>query len=276
MRHPISRVLRAAVALASFALLSSTPNLVARAKSASAELDCHRAATPQEKAICAAPKLKGLDDWSTRVFQLVRDGSKPAVRRALLKIQRSWLAHRDAGCPTAERSCLLAAYQQHHDWLDALSNRLSEDAPLGDLKAYALRGRWSVQPVADPDGHGQPLPPDLQRSMIFDHMLWAGTVVSGKGAQTCYADNCWNIGWEAQPLASFDELYGKGWSAKLPPDTPAYVILLSGKAEFYLVQTSPATLAANVGICDMRENCRGGYQTWRAASPDAKLVALAP
>ena len=266
----------AAVTILSLLAALSMHQAAHAAPSGSVGLDCRRAATRQEVAICADPKLKDLDASSTRLFQLVRDGSKPAVRQMLLKIQRTWLVHRDAGCPTAEHSCLMATYQQHHDWLDALSNRLSEDAPLSDLKAYALKGRWVAEPVADPEGKGEALPSDLALTMIFMHLPKPGTVFFGSGARTCDAGGCFDFGWEAHPLSWFDDLFRRGWSANLAPDTLAFEALLNGKAEFTLVQVSPKRLQADIILCDTRQNCRRGYQAWRAISPDAKLVALAP
>ena len=193
-----------------------------------------------------------------------------------MKIQRTWIAHRDASCPTAERNCLLAAYRQHHEWLDVLSNRLSEDAPLADLDAYSLRGRWMVDTVADPDGKGEALPNDLALTMMFMHLPKAGAILLGSYAQTCFNNGCLGFGWDKNLLKDFDYLYKKGWSEKLGPDTPAFVALLNGKALFTLVQVSHTRLQANITLCDAHENCRRGYQAWRTASPDAKLVALAP
>jgi uncharacterized protein YecT (DUF1311 family) len=58
-------------------------------------LDCAKAESVIEKAICATPDLKALDDAMARAYDDVRRALKGRERQALLDSQRKWLATRD-------------------------------------------------------------------------------------------------------------------------------------------------------------------------------------
>jgi hypothetical protein len=58
-------------------------------------LDCTKASTAIEKAICVDTALKALDDRMTAAYGEVRKALTPEERKALLESQRKWLGSRD-------------------------------------------------------------------------------------------------------------------------------------------------------------------------------------
>ncbi len=61
--------------------------------------DCGKAATQVEKAVCAEPELKALDDRMSALYSDVRGLSREAERKMLARSQKNWIAEREANCP---------------------------------------------------------------------------------------------------------------------------------------------------------------------------------
>lgn len=76
-----------------------------------AQADCAQAHTPSEKAICANPKLKDLDDQLARAYHqaFTRTQPKSTQREALIHEQRTWLQSVNA-CQ-GKVSCLQQSYE---------------------------------------------------------------------------------------------------------------------------------------------------------------------
>lgn len=62
-------------------------------------LDCGKARTPVETAICASPALAALDDAMATAYGEVRALSTAAERRMLTRAQKKWIGEREANCP---------------------------------------------------------------------------------------------------------------------------------------------------------------------------------
>jgi uncharacterized protein len=76
---------------------------------AAAGMDCTRAASTTEKAICSQPDLQQMDARLASLYGLSL-GAQPAERSSLRKAQQDWLKERDR-CG-AEPTCLRARYQE--------------------------------------------------------------------------------------------------------------------------------------------------------------------
>jgi uncharacterized protein YecT (DUF1311 family) len=82
--------------------------------------DCAKAATPIERAICAAPALAQSDLELTRLYTEIRHGYDTLAARAELQaLQRQWLRERDKTCRAAAdvAGCLLDQYRAQHQRL---------------------------------------------------------------------------------------------------------------------------------------------------------------
>ena len=239
--------------------------------------DCARAASAVDKAICSDPALKTLDQDTGRLFAVVRDGATPPVRRGLLAQQHAWLVRRDAVCARGDAGCLTPLYQRHRDWLQALSNRISPGAPLSDLQAVALQGRWSVGDLLDPAGAGKAPLADVAKTLALAGLPNRGETVTGKGAQVCYSDGCTPFGFDPHPLKWLPDGAQPGRRLHLAADTPAFVQLLEGKSSFTAIRRGDGRLLMDVTVCAANaRDCRGAYQVWSPASPDARLGPIAP
>ena len=84
-----------------------------------AGIDCDKAATRTEATICSNADLMKLDRELVVAYRHVID-SNPAAPQ-LQRVQREWLATRDAGCRT-NKACLIATYEdrilEFRQWVD--------------------------------------------------------------------------------------------------------------------------------------------------------------
>jgi uncharacterized protein len=73
-----------------------------------ANIDCDKATTRTEAAICASAELLKLDQDLDATYQNLLD-SNPSDAMALT-YQRAWITSRDGGC-RSNRACLIATYE---------------------------------------------------------------------------------------------------------------------------------------------------------------------
>src|SRR5438270_6187215 len=88
------------------AVLSAAPALA---------LDCSKAKTPVEKAICANPAASAADRSMADAYGRLAAGFSPDERKALLASQRAWLKLRGNTCQGDEgvtASCLVKRTEQ--------------------------------------------------------------------------------------------------------------------------------------------------------------------
>lgn len=109
------------------ALLMAAPHL-ARA------IDCQKASTDIEKAVCADTDVMALDEQLTRALAAALQ-SHPSEQHALLLDERHWLARRDASCTAGQdgaskmHQCLTEAYRARLSVLQQAASSTSAAAP---------------------------------------------------------------------------------------------------------------------------------------------------
>lgn len=96
--------------------LVCAPLLVVLGVQPAAAIDCARAKSPIEKAICADPKLKAADDAMAAAYSRLRETLSAAERKGLTASQRKWIKSREDICgyqEGAERSsCVLGQTEE--------------------------------------------------------------------------------------------------------------------------------------------------------------------
>lgn len=94
--------------------------------------DCGKAKTAVEKAICATPDLKALDDELTTAYTEVKAALPPSEQKMLVRSQRRWIARRE-NCGTAEEGVAACVAADMKDRLSLLSGK-PESGPGADGK----------------------------------------------------------------------------------------------------------------------------------------------
>jgi len=86
-------------------------------------LDCARARSPSDKAICASPEARAADDAMVAAYGSLRAGLSPAGRDALLRAQRNWLKRRGYACQDDAPDLGACLARETAQWRDYLSGR---------------------------------------------------------------------------------------------------------------------------------------------------------
>ena len=79
-------------------------------------IDCAKATTANDKAVCAAPELRAADAQLQAAYQALFDRLDPAARRRLVTLERGWLKNNKAACAFGDdhaaerRACLARLY----------------------------------------------------------------------------------------------------------------------------------------------------------------------
>ncbi|MDO4725058.1 MAG: trypsin-like peptidase domain-containing protein [Comamonadaceae bacterium] len=149
-----------------FALLCSL--LTLSSASAWAGIDCDRAQTGPEIAICSDPKLKAFDDYLAQAYSRIRNALPEALFDEVRRSQRQWIAQRDAQCgadvpclmrETYERTAALNGFAQRYaeqqrgaGQAEAGSGRSHQAPGMGSAPAYAAPRRPAPDATAAP-GH---------------------------------------------------------------------------------------------------------------------------
>jgi uncharacterized protein len=231
-------------------------------------IDCAKAGSRIERAICADPELKRRDAAVAADFRDAVDATQGQIRQALIAQQRSWLRMRDRECHDGAVDCLLASYGTRLAALDALTARISTGNPsLLNVTSVALLGRWKVDGYLD-DVSDTDRPSDLPPS---------GTTLTARPGMLCRQDDdCLPFGLDLQALGAVPN--SASWSSELhlPPSTPFYVAYLSGKSAYGLIPRPDGSLLAQFIRCDAAHTrCGPAFQIWTPASPDAAVRVLA-
>ena len=233
-----------------------------------AGIDCTRAATPVERAICADPGLKALDARLAKSFLRQRSARQGAERKTLLQDQRGWLAARDTRCPTAAPDCLRQDFEARLAELVPDSQRL----PAAQRRRARLTGVWKVQPIFDPMGAGQPAAASIGDELLMRDLPKPGDTVTAKDGEPCTGLNCRAFIWDPQPVADVAATNEIPPSLTLQPHAPAYVVLEDDKAMDVVLIGADHRLYFPLFLCDAHdENCRTGFEVWAPASSDARL-----
>ncbi len=235
-----------------------------------AGIDCAKARTATERAICGDPELRKLDASVAADFADALAATLGGTRRALLAQQRRWLSQRDHGCKGDDAACLRSSYQARFYALEALTARVSPGNPtLSDVAAVALLGSWKIGDAAVLGASDQPVP----ATELPAYLPKPGSTIVGRPGKLCSADgDCLPFGLDQQTLGM-----ATGTEAlHLPPSTPYYVAYLAGKSAYGLIPRGDGSLLAQFQVCDKTyTSCTNAFQVWTPASPDAGVSVLA-
>lgn len=238
-------------------------------------VDCTRAASAIDHAICANPKIKQADAELTRLYTQVRDAVAPSARVALLRQQKAWIARRDAGCKTAA-PCLDAAYRARVAALTSLkASADAQDEPLTDVTPITLMGEWHVEKVVDPSGHA--LPADLSKQLAAADLPPPGSTIHAAPGRLCSGTQpCAAIGWTATKVG---ELQGGPRilaDLRVPASTRAYIGASGSKwADHYtVIRSGDGSLRVLMTLCDAggTNACRNAYELWRPKNAGGSLL----
>jgi uncharacterized protein YecT (DUF1311 family) len=265
LRHARCTTIRAPASLI-VALVLTLAALPVRA----AGIDCAKAATPTERAVCGDPELRKLDASIATDFAEALAATQGATRQALLAQQRRWLSQRDHGCKGDDAACLRSSYEARFDALEALTARVSPGNPtLPDVTAVALLGRWKIGDNLVPAAPDQRVP----AADVPAYLPKPGSTIVGQAGKLCSGNGeCLPFGLDQQELGM-----ATGTEAlHLPPATPFYVAYLSGKSAYALIRRPDGSLLAQFQVCDKTyTSCTNAFQVWTPVSPDAGVRVLA-
>jgi uncharacterized protein len=238
-------------------------------------LDCSKAASATEHAICGSSQLTKADGELTRLYAQVRAAVAPSARAALLHQQKDWIARRDTRCG-ATTACLGTAYQARIGALTSLKARAdAQDEPLTDITPVILMGDWHVERIVDPSGH--PLPTDLSRQLAEADLPLLGAMVHAAPGKLCFgAEPCAAIGWTATTLGALQGGPRIAGDLRLPPSTRAYIGADGSKwaHQLTIIRPDDGRVLALAGLCDARgaSECRNAYQIWHPVNAGSRLV----
>jgi uncharacterized protein YecT (DUF1311 family) len=116
----------------------------AAAPAARASFDCGKAASTQEKLICATPGLSALDVAVADAYRSVLGKLDGVPKTAFRESQREWITYRQTICPAAQpepgshppAECLKHIYQER---LESLSKALQSVGPYTFLRIHRAR-----------------------------------------------------------------------------------------------------------------------------------------
>lgn len=104
-----------------------------------AGIDCDRARTGPEIAICSDPKLKAFDDYLAQAYSRIRSVLPEALFDEVRRSQRQWIAQRDTQCGT-DVPCLMRETYERTAALNGFAQRYAEQQR-GAGQAEAGSGR---------------------------------------------------------------------------------------------------------------------------------------
>lgn len=132
-----------AVFLAALALAAATPSLAAG-------IDCGKAQSPVEKAICAEPKLKAADDAMSAAYERLRGEADVGGKEALQVSQRRWISQRE-GCADPDAADITPCIAESTAKRTAVLTARPESGPgdAADLKPWFVQkegktGGWDI------------------------------------------------------------------------------------------------------------------------------------
>lgn len=160
--------------LCSSLLLASAPTW--------AGIDCDRAQTGPEIAICSDPKLKAFDDYLAQAYSRIRSVLPEALFDEVRRSQRQWIAQRDAQCG-ADVPCLMRETYERTAALNGFAQRYAEQqrgAGMGEAgsgRNHPAPGMGSSPAWPGPDA---PSPMTAQRRPAPDAAETPGKSLSPK------------------------------------------------------------------------------------------------
>ena len=170
-------------------------------------LDCGRAVTPVEQAICKQPDLAHLDAELNDVYERLRPKLTVKARSVGTAQQRAWMAERNRICGDGDASCLRKAYETRLGQLNALDVAASAatDIPSSNLHPLVLRGEWKATTIYDPGAKNVEGKTDLPYSLSLAELPAVGDLVRSEPGKLCIqGQKCGGITWTRTTLAKVD------------------------------------------------------------------------
>lgn len=234
-----------------------------------AGLDCRKARTAVDVAICADANLKRLDEELANNYQSIRKLLVPGGLKPFMDRQRAWVSERNKQCSEGQRDCLVKKYLERNEFMVALLARSSEENPVIDLAdSGVLVGIWIVEANVRDSAKAPVLIP------VAAHLPPVGARLSAKPGELCVVEPT-----ESKLCSSF------GLAVVQPTDKvradPACstsvtaVTYFDGKADFDLVLGPDSKVTASYLACEPSGgNCRQATQSWRPLSADATYKVI--
>jgi uncharacterized protein YecT (DUF1311 family) len=126
-----------------------------------ASFNCAKAATPQEKAICASPELSAADARMAAAYRKLLAAAPPEIKPEIRGGQRAWLRDVAGKCKGADPSAKLAGCL--HDSLKARTKALQYMV----LHADGVTFVWRSITLSVPDSGGGSISPDEEKKPGF-------------------------------------------------------------------------------------------------------------
>ncbi len=243
-------------------------------------LDCGRASTPVEQAICKQPDLAHLDADLNDVYDRLRPQLAPKARTEVLAQQRAWLAERNRVCANGDPECLRKEYRTRLDQLTALDAAAEAiDGLLSNLHPLVLKGSWKATAIYDPAAAGRAKETDLPRSLSREDLPAVGALVNATPGNVCVqGDECRMMAWTRTALAKVDG--GEAIGRVLGLSQSDHVLLGNPGAKMspplVLISREDGKVWAVFGLCASNGmNCRNAAEEWTPVGP-APTVGLLP
>ena len=169
-------------------------------------LDCGRASTPVEQAICKQPDLMHLDTALNEVYARLRPQLAPKAQTEVVAQQRAWLANRNHYCANGDPGCLQRVYESRLEQLTALDAAAeAADGLLSNIHPLILEGKWKATAIHDPGGKDVRGHTDLPYSLSEAELPGLGALVSLAPGKFCVqGTECGRIAWTRTTLAKTD------------------------------------------------------------------------
>jgi uncharacterized protein len=241
-------------------------------------IDCAKAKTPVDRAICANAGLKALDGKIASLYAKVRAAiDDDALGHAFVGQQRSWIAARDAACPDAKPECVEKSYATRVDDLTALAAATDSRTPvLKAIDAVILAGKWRAAGFVTPDGPIE----NVGNAAIGWGLPEADRMLVGRPGQLCTQKDeaskpyCAAFGLQKTTLAAVADGDKMAAGLKLPATTVAFVLAGAVDPGDLLIPASDGSLLAQFKTCRDAHltDCHFAYQVWKPVTDDARLV----
>ena len=239
-------------------------------------LDCRRAVSAVDIAICHHSKLLQLDRDVDEAYRRSRNSSVGSARLALLNQQRSWLQNRDNLCRTAAANCLASSYMARLEQL-----RVSQSAAkVGEARSdravpAALNGTWRIVSVRMGVAKTTVDAASLRQALNGADLPPVGSTVQANRERLCSSDQpCEHMTWSATTLEQVDGGPQIAQDLNLPVAHRAYSGSTgSSQSNIILVPDQSRNLLAYFILCSSsHSNCKVAFEVWEPANMGAYVL----
>ena len=166
-------------------------------------LDCSRAASALDKAVCGNPGLVRLDGRLNQTYGDLLPQLTERAQGELRTQQRTWLAKRDQVCGNGDAGCLRKAYEERIDGLSALEaeSRVTESKLDSLALPFSVVGTWKATEIRDPVPAKPASGADAHESLSRADLPDVGKLVSASPGRVCVeGQDCRFMAWKRTVL----------------------------------------------------------------------------